>query len=1145
MKQMNKLALRFFSALLAFLMPLSLCQTAFAAEAGSLRIGSLEELEDFAKKCSSDEYSKGLDVVLTADIDAGGRAVSIPIFFGTFDGQNHRIYGLELKESASEYGFFSHIESGATVKNLVLEGEIVPNGTQSCIGGIAGVNSGRIENCSFSGVVIASGYVGGIAGKNETEGTVTGCTVTGAVRGTQYTGGIVGQNAGTVIRATNSSAVNTAINDESGFADTEKIESTIYNILKNEKTTENAVTTDTGGIAGYSTGILQSCTNGGSIGYEHVGYNVGGIAGRQNGYMANCINRGSVFGRKDVGGIVGQMAPDITLRFSTDGIDELQGELNTLQSLINKTLDDAQSTSDTVSSRVERISGYADSARESAYAITGQLGDFVDDNVETVNNIMMIAERYIAKAAPIAEDIADAAENLASAISKLRDMMEVLDGTEEYTDEILGYLQNTCEALALACDDLEGAATELEEAFAIIEGGAATPDVSQLRADAAALREAVLSLETTIGRAKEEIGISGSVTPETKEQLKQELFEVLDGCVSVVRDVADVIRNTDFGALRDQNTENIKQIAGHLKNAMHYFASAANNLSAAMNNLEKAISALRELNPQLAEAMEELESAMEYAESASLAFASAFRKAAQWASDLSEENPGCFSGLGPEFDASSDALNASLGGISSELSALNGELSGSSMAMLSDVRAVNNQFMKVMNLFLNVLNSTRDVDYSDVYEDVSEESIQSATRGKVLECINYGGINADRNVGGIAGSMAIEYDLDPEDDLTETGKRSIHFTYQTRAILLSCENYGSVASKKSCAGGVVGRMDLGTVYNCGGYADVSSESGDYIGGVCGLSLSSIRKSFAKCSLSGRKYVGGIVGSGNGVFDCTAVADITDSLQFNGAIAGEITGQYSGNRFVSDTLAGVDRVSFAGKAEQVDYDTVHKDENIPDNFKSFSLKFVSEGKVIKEIKFSYGDSFGSDEYPEIPEKEGYYVRWDKESLENLHFDTTVTAEYVPYVTALASAQEKNSRPVFIVEGNFTSGDRLDAVQKTVAGTENAKESWSIVIPDDGNEQHTVRWLASGEKIEYSVYISYDTGTEKAETERNGSYICFNMKNSGTITIVPEENNQWKLWTIAGGSAAVVIAATVAVICIKRGKSKKKQQPAEAK
>ena len=60
MKQMNKLALRFFSALLAFLMPLSLCQTAFAAEAGSLRIGSLEELEDFAKNVLRMSTPRGL-----------------------------------------------------------------------------------------------------------------------------------------------------------------------------------------------------------------------------------------------------------------------------------------------------------------------------------------------------------------------------------------------------------------------------------------------------------------------------------------------------------------------------------------------------------------------------------------------------------------------------------------------------------------------------------------------------------------------------------------------------------------------------------------------------------------------------------------------------------------------------------------------------------------------------------------------------------------------------------------------------------------------------------------------------------------------------------------------------------------------------
>ncbi len=98
------------------------------------------------------------------------------------------------------------------------------------------------------------------------------------------------------------------------------------------------------------------------------------------------------------------------------------------------------------------------------------------------------------------------------------------------------------------------------------------------------------------------------------------------------------------------------------------------------------------------------------------------------------------------------------------------------------------------------------------------------------------------------------------------------------------------ALKKSCAGGLVGRMDLGTISDCKGYADVSGENGDYIGGVCGISLSSIRKSFAKCTLSGRKYVGGIAGSGASISDCNSMVKITECTQFFGAVAGEITGE---------------------------------------------------------------------------------------------------------------------------------------------------------------------------------------------------------------------------------------------------------------
>ena len=181
-KKRNMLSARLLSGLLSLLLLLSLCPAVFAAE-GTISIGTLEELTAFAKRCASDDYSNGLTVVLTADIDVDGDAVSIPIFLGSFDGQGHKITGLQLTESNSSYGLFSRVEAGATVKNLTVEGEIAPSGTQSAIGGIVGENYGSVENCRFSGVVIGSSSVGGIAGRNS--GTLTGCTASGAVRGTQ------------------------------------------------------------------------------------------------------------------------------------------------------------------------------------------------------------------------------------------------------------------------------------------------------------------------------------------------------------------------------------------------------------------------------------------------------------------------------------------------------------------------------------------------------------------------------------------------------------------------------------------------------------------------------------------------------------------------------------------------------------------------------------------------------------------------------------------------------------------------------------------------------------------------------------------------------------------------------------------------
>lgn len=89
--------------------------------------------------------------------------------------------------------------------------------------------------------------------------------------------------------------------------------------------------TDTGGIAGLSSGKFTTASNTGTIGYQHVGYNVGGVAGRvSQGYLQNCTNTGAVYGRKDVGGIVGQLEPFLEISYLTDNLTKLDEESDTL-----------------------------------------------------------------------------------------------------------------------------------------------------------------------------------------------------------------------------------------------------------------------------------------------------------------------------------------------------------------------------------------------------------------------------------------------------------------------------------------------------------------------------------------------------------------------------------------------------------------------------------------------------------------------------------------------------------------------------------------------------------------------------------------------------------------------------------------------
>lgn len=110
-------------------------------------------------------------------------------------------------------------------------------------------------------------------------------------------------------------------------------------------------------------------------------------------------------------------------------------------------------------------------------------------------------------------------------------------------------------------------------------------------------------------------------------------------------------------------------------------------------------------------------------------------------------------------------------------------------------------------------------------------------------------------------------------------------------------------------------------------------------------------------------------------DCLSMVEITDCTRLGGAI----TGEYSGNRFVLDTLAGVDRTSLSGKAELIHYEELCQIEGIPKDLTCLTLRFTAEGELLRERTFHYGDCLGEEVYPTAPFKERAIFAGTKRSL----------------------------------------------------------------------------------------------------------------------------------------------------------------------
>ncbi len=213
------------------------------------------------------------------------------------------------------------------------------------------------------------------------------------------------------------------------------------------------------------------------------------------------------------------------------------------------------------------------------------------------------------------------------------------------------------------------------------------------------------------------------------------------------------------------------------------------------------------------------------------------------------------------------------------------------------------------------------------------------------------------------------------------------------------------------------------------------------------------------------------------------------------------------------------------------------DGVPEELLHLTLRFVARGKVLKRQAFGYGDSFTADDFPEAPKKDGCYADWNVTDLSDLRFDTTVTAVYRPYVTALAAGDTENGRPALLAEGLFRTGDTLQAVQADTADApRGAAGVWTLTLPADGEESHTIRWRvpADGAK-RYTVYTAADGGWKKAQTSTVGSYLCLALpSDSAQFAVVPAMHAAWQLW--AAIAAALTAIAAVITLVIRKGRVK---------
>ena len=340
---------------------------------------------------------------------------------------------------------------------------------------------------------------------------------------------------------------------------------------------------------------------------------------------------------------------------------------------------------------------------------------------------------------------------------------------------------------------------------------------------------------------------------------------------------------------------------------------------------------------------------------------------------------------------------------------------------------------------------------------------------------------------------------------------------------------------QNCVGAVCGYADLGVISGCEGYGTAESTAGDYVGGVVGQSKGSVRNSFAKCGLTGRNYIGGVAGYGMNVSGCNTLVNLNGSGNCVGTIAGEIDkdGSAADNYFVHETEAGIDGISYAGKAGPAAFDVLCAGDTVPKTFSQMELTFRADGKVVAVVPFQYGR--GIDSLPEIPAKKGFSAVWPDLDYTHLTASQTLDAVYTPYTSSLTD--DTQTLPQILVDGSFSSQATVSHTSEPVSWTDakgSARTGTAVTVtvddPDMTAISYTVHYRLPEDGKRYDLWVKTESGWEKQDSTVDGSYLLFTSDRETVTFCVQERTASPLLWVLL--AVLILLALMLVVIRIRK-------------